>query len=110
MAGVPQVFPVYSAWLTPGLLRLYAEDGDPYWLERAAANVEALDRAAWDPAHGGYFHRYYACRDPRPPGCAAGVEWAVDTTEKHAVDQAWMQRAQALLAATLSRRVVAGGP
>jgi hypothetical protein len=109
-AGIPQVFPVYSAWLTPSLLRLYQRDHDSYWLERASANVDALNRVAWDSAHGGYFHRYYVCRDPSPPGCATGARWAVDTTEKHSVDQAWMQRAQAVLAATLVWQVAATIP
>jgi hypothetical protein len=100
-SGVSQVFPVFSAWLSQSLLALYEQDGDSYWLERAAANVDALNQAAWDPVHGGYHHLYYLCRDRGIPGCESGSQWAVDTSEKHIVDQAWMQRAQALLATTL---------
>jgi Glycosyl hydrolase family 76 len=99
-AGVEAVYPVYSAWLSQSLLAWYDQDHDPYWLERAAANVDALNRAAWDPAHGGYFHAYYACGAPTAPGCESGAKWVADTSEKHTVDQAWMQRVQALLAAT----------
>ena len=106
-AGIPQVFPVYSAWVSQSLLRLHERDHNPHWLGRAAATVDALDRAAWDPARGGYYHRYYVCRDPSPPGCADGAAQAVDTTEKHSVDQAWMQRALALLATALAREVPA---
>jgi uncharacterized protein YyaL (SSP411 family) len=99
-AGVPQVFPVYSAWLSQSFLALYASDRDPFWLARAGANLDALDRNAWDAAHGGYYQRYYLCRDPNPPGCADGVEQSADP-EKLLVDQAWMQRTQALLARAL---------
>lgn len=99
-AGVAQVIPVYSAWLSQSLLALYEQDGDRYWLERASANVDALNRAAWDPAHGGYYHAYYVCGEPSQVGCADGTVWAADPTEKHTVDQAWMQRVQALLATT----------
>jgi hypothetical protein len=101
-AGIPQVFPAYSAWLTQSLLTLHEQDGDWYWLERAAANVDALNRGAWDEASGGYYHRYYVCRDTFAPGCADGAAQAVDV-EKHSVDQAWMQRVQALLASALPR-------
>jgi hypothetical protein len=77
---------------------LYEQDGDPYWLERATANIDALNRAAWDPAHGGYFHAYFRCGEPTEPGCDGGAAWVADTSEKHTVDQAWMQRVQVLLA------------
>ena len=97
-AGIPQVFTVYSAWLTQSLLLLYQHENDPAWLRRATANVDALNEAAWDAAHGGYYRRYYVCRDRLPPGCEDGAEQATATTEKHSVDQAWMQRVQALLA------------
>jgi hypothetical protein len=99
-AGIPQVVTVYSAWLSQSFLMLYAVDRDPYWLERASANVDALNATLWDPANGGYYHRHYVCRDPGPPGCAGGASWSFDPA-KHTVDQAWMQRVQALLATSL---------
>jgi hypothetical protein len=99
-AGIPQVFAVYSAWLTPSLLQLYQQDHDPYWLERASANIDALNASLWDAGNGGYYARHYVCRDPSPPGCGGSAAWAQDPA-KHTVAQAWMQRAQALLAAAL---------
>jgi uncharacterized protein YyaL (SSP411 family) len=102
-AGIPQVIPVYSAWLTQSHLLLYQQDGDPFWLERASANVDALNQGAWDTAHGGYYHRYYTCRDTIAPGCASGAAQSFDP-DKHSVDQAWMQRVQALLATSLLRQ------
>ena len=95
--GVPQVYTVYSAWIVPGLLALYEETGDASWLKRATANVEAINATMWDGRKGGYFQRHYACRNPAAPGCEGGAAWAVGP-EKSVVDQAWMQRAQALLA------------
>lgn len=95
-AGVAQVFPTYSAWLTQSLLALYEVDRDVRWLERARGNVEALNDRAWDPAHGGYYNRYYVCRDEAAPGCKSGVAVSFDPA-KHTAAQAWMQRAQALL-------------
>jgi len=101
-AGLPQVYAVYSAWLSPSLLMLQREDPDPYWLERASANVDALNATLWDPGSGGYFQRHYVCRDAKAPGCGSGAHWVVDP-EKTTVAQAWMQRSQALLASTLAQ-------
>lgn len=100
--GVPQVYTVYSAWIVPGLLALYEEDGDPAWLARAVANVEALNATVWDRASGGYYQRHYTCGSRLATNCETGATWAVGP-ERSGVDQAWMQRAQALLASTLSR-------
>jgi hypothetical protein len=80
---------------------LYRQDSDPYWLERASANVDALNATLWDAGNGGYFQRHYICRDSKAVGCGSGARWVVDP-EKTTVGQAWMQRAQALLASTLA--------
>jgi hypothetical protein len=86
-AGVPQVFLVYAAWLTPALLALLAADYDPRWLALARRNVDTLHAALHDAALGGYAHRAWrdggtVRRDP----------------ERHTAAQAWMQYAQAALA------------
>jgi hypothetical protein len=91
---------VYSAWMSQSLLMLYEQDRDPHWLNRATTNLDALNRSLWDSSSGGYNQRHYVCIDRGPPGCGGGAAWAVDP-EKHTVAQAWMQRAQALLATTL---------
>ncbi|MCC7104237.1 MAG: AGE family epimerase/isomerase [Chloroflexi bacterium] len=95
-AGVPGVFVVYSAWLTPSFLALYAFDHDPRWLDRARGNTDALNARAWDAGNGGYFQRFYACQDLTAPGCQSGASAVVDPV-KHSVSQAWMQRALATL-------------
>ena len=86
-AGVPQLFLVYAAWLTPALLALAAVDPDPRWRELARRNVDALHARLYDPADGGYAHR--AWRE--------GGRVRLDP-ERHTAAQAWMQHAQAALA------------
>ena len=102
-AGLAQVYTAYSAWLTQSLLMLYAQDPDPYWPDRASANVDALNSSLWDAGNGGYYQRHYLCRDPSPPGCGSGARTAFDP-QKDTVAQAWMQRTQALLATTLLKQ------
>jgi uncharacterized protein YyaL (SSP411 family) len=90
-AGVPQLFLVYAAWLTPALLALHAVDGDRRWLALARRNADTLHARLYDPADGGYAHRAWreAGRVRRDP-------------ERHTAAQAWMQYAQAALASTLT--------
>lgn len=101
VADRPDVFTVYAAWLTTSLLALYDADLDPRWLARARANLDALEASLFDPAAEGYDHFTYRCGHPEEPPCAPGVRWGRDPT-KLLVSQAWMQRAQALLAARLA--------
>jgi hypothetical protein len=107
-AGISQVFVVYSAWVSQSLLALYERDHDRYWLDRASANIDALNQVLWDPGNGGYFHSYYACIDPKTGGCENGASWAIEQ-HKHTVDQAWMERVQAQLARTLVGQRPFGG-
>ena len=89
-SGVPQLFLVYAAWLTPTLLALHAADGDARWLSLARRNADTLHARLYDPADGGYAHR--AWRE------AGQVRLA---PERHTAAQAWMQYAQAALASAL---------
>jgi uncharacterized protein YyaL (SSP411 family) len=77
--------PVFSGWASVSLVHLFQVDQDPHWLELARANLDAIDRFLRDPSTGGY---YAACQ---PDGTA--VDGRQET-----VDQAWMQRAHALVA------------
>jgi hypothetical protein len=86
-AGVPQVFAVYGAWLTPSLLRLSRASGDGRWRSLAAANLAALEQRFHDATDGGYSQR--AWRE------GGGIR--VDV-ERHTAVQAWIQYAQACLA------------
>src|SRR5262249_30108498 len=97
-AGVPQLFLVYAAWLTPALLALAAVDPAPRWLELARRNADTLharlhdppDGPTGDPSVGGYAHR--AWRDGR----VVRLDPA-----RHTAAQAWTQYAQASLARAL---------
>jgi hypothetical protein len=77
--------PVFSAWASCTLVRLFEADGDRTWLDRAAANVAALDAHLRDPVT----HGYYAGSRPDGSERSGAIQM---------VDQAWMQRAQAMLA------------
>ena len=77
--------PVFCGWVTQALVRLYETDRDQAWLSDAQANVDVLNLLLRDPASGGYFSD---CR----------VDGSNRTTLQQCVDQAWMQRVQALLA------------
>jgi uncharacterized protein YyaL (SSP411 family) len=96
----PDISAGFGAWLTQSLLALQAADGDPFWLERAAANLEALDRHLRDPRDFSYANLYYPCLDRALEGCRQGQRWSYDPT-RYLVSQAWMQRAHALMAAGL---------
>jgi hypothetical protein len=96
-AGVEQVYTSYAAWTSLGHLALHALDGDQRWLQMAQANAKSIDASAGRP-DGSYALRYYACVDPRAPGCSGGrVRWSVDQTRDTAA-QAWAQHLQTALA------------
>jgi uncharacterized protein YyaL (SSP411 family) len=77
--------PVFSAWVSVALAKLYEVDPDPKWRARAQANMLALDAKLRDPNH----HGYYSTSNP---------DGSDRSTALQHVDQAWMQRAQAYLA------------
>lgn len=97
-ADVPDLYPAYGAWVSEALLELYAVDGDRYWLERARANFDALDKRFRNGSSGAYFRRSFPCRDDLAvhclPGETIGLERNIFT-----MSQAMMQRVAAMLAA-----------
>ena len=99
-AFIPEVYATYGAWVSASLLALYEVDGDATWLEEARANLDVLERYLADPSDGGYAQLYSSCEIPQAWGCQEGAPSARDPT-KLLSSQAWMQRAQALLAAAL---------
>jgi hypothetical protein len=102
---VGAVYTPYAAWVSQALLHLYDEDADPIWLAWARDNVDALNSRMLDTSDGGYYHMTYRCTSPDVPGCESGQAWNYDPT-KLLFSQAWMQRAQALLAERLAHRVI----
>jgi Glycosyl hydrolase family 76 len=102
-AGVEQVYTSYAAWSSLGHLALYATDGDARWLSMVRANASALGAITAEP-DGSYALRWYACGDPRAPGCGTpGVRGVVDHTRDTAA-QAWTQHLQGRLAQSVLLR------
>ena len=77
--------PTLGGWASQSLVRLYEVDGNVTWLNRARANADFFNRFLRDPVSQGY---YLGC-DPDGSNVAPWFQ---------SVDQAWMQRIQALLA------------
>ena len=79
-----RVNPAWCAWGSQGMIRLYEADKDPKWLTFAKGNINGLNKACRDPNTKGYY--FFAAMDGtnRSP-------------ELEGVDQAWMQRVQALM-------------
>lgn len=77
--------PVFSAWASYTLVRLFDVDPNPVWLDRAAKNLAVLDAGLRDPVT----HGYYSTSNP---------DGTNRSNVMQAVDQSWMQRAQAKMA------------
>lgn len=97
----PDVSAGYGAWVTQSLLALDAADPNPLWLSWARANLDALESHLVEDPREGYANLYYRCIDRERIGCEDGQVWTYDPT-RYLISQAWMQRAQALLAARLA--------
>ncbi len=79
-----RVNPAWCGWGSQGMIKLYEADRNPTWLNYARQNIDALNIACRNPAD--YSYCFFASLDGgnRSP-------------ELEGVDQAWMQRIQALL-------------
>ena len=53
-ADVTDQYAAYGVWVSEALLDLYAVDRDPFWLERARANFDALHERFRDGDSGAY--------------------------------------------------------
>ena len=91
------VYAPYAAWVSEGLLDLYAADGDPFWRERAGANLDALHRT-FLTADGGYAMRSFRCINEMVVLCQPGDRRGLDRVI-YTMTQAQMERAAALQAA-----------
>jgi uncharacterized protein YyaL (SSP411 family) len=79
-----RVNPAWCGWGTQGMIRLYEQDKNAKWLTFAQNNIDALNKAARNKdTHAYYFFSGFA-GDNRSP-------------EIEGVDQAWMQRIQAMM-------------
>lgn len=83
--GSALVNPTWSGWATLSLLHLYKVAPKPVYLDHARRNVDFMNANLRNSLDGGY---YRFCNTD-------GTN--LDTTDIESVDQAWMQRLQALL-------------
>lgn len=79
-----RVNPAWCGWGSQGMIRLYEADHDAKWLTYAKNNIDGLNKACRDAnTHGYYFF--------------ASMDATNRSPELEEVDQAWMQRIQALM-------------
>jgi len=96
-ASVLDQYAPYGAWISEALLDLYATDGDPFWRDRARANLDAL-AATFGNGEGGYYRLAFKCTGERMALCRPGEQYGLERVV-YSMSQATMQRAAALLAA-----------
>jgi uncharacterized protein YyaL (SSP411 family) len=81
----PRVNPAWCGWVSQAMIRLYETDKNPAWLDYAQKNIGFMNAHNRDAASGGY--RTFA-----------NLDGTLSDGRYEGVDQAWMQRIQALLA------------
>ncbi|HEK19587.1 MULTISPECIES: glycoside hydrolase family 76 protein [unclassified Mucilaginibacter] len=80
-----RVNPAWCGWGSQGMMRLYEQDKNEKWLTYARNNIDALNKATRNAdSKAYYFFAGFAGNDRAP--------------EIEGVDQAWMQRIQAMMA------------
>ncbi|MDP8922014.1 MAG: hypothetical protein M3O34_03960 [Chloroflexota bacterium] len=96
-ASVLDLYAPYGAWISEALVDLYRADGNPFWRDRAQANLDALART-FGNGEGGYYRLAFKCEGEREALCRRGEEYGLERVV-YTMSQATMQRAAALLAA-----------
>lgn len=79
-----RINPAWCGWASEAFIRLYEADKNPSWLSYAKGNIDAINTVLRDPGSHGYYQ-------------FAGLDGAGRYTNFEGVDQAWMERIQALL-------------
>lgn len=82
-----RVNPCWCGWASQSLIRLYQVDGNTNWLNFAQRNIDYMNSHLFDKKFGGY---YQFCN-------MDGSN--LTTNQLEGVDQAWMQRVQAMISA-----------
>ena len=78
-----RISPCYSGWASQAMIKLYEADKNSSWLTYAMANINQIN-AVMKAANNGYYQY-------------AGLDGAGRYPNMEGVDQAWMQRVQAML-------------
>jgi uncharacterized protein YyaL (SSP411 family) len=97
-AGMPDLYAPYGAWVSQALLDLYTADGDPFWRDRARANLDALEQVFRGSEPGTYYRMAFPCVGERVSLCRRGEQWGLDRNV-YTMTQALIQHAAALQAA-----------
>lgn len=84
-SGDGRVNPCWCGWASQSLTRLYQADKNPIWLEYARQNIDFMNDHLRNPSNGGYF-------------AFGNLDGSNIDSRREGVDQAWMQRIQALIA------------
>ena len=79
-----RINPAWCGWASQSMIRLYEADKNISWLAYAKGNIDAINTVLRDPGSKGYYQ-------------FAGLDGAGRYSNFEGVDQAWMQRIQALL-------------
>lgn len=79
-----RVNPAWCGWGSQGMIKLYEADGNRTWLNYAKQNIDALNFACRNASN--YSYCFFA-----------SLDGSNRSSEIEGVDQAWMQRVQALL-------------
>ncbi len=79
-----RINPAWCGWASQAMIRLYEADKNTSWLSYAKGNIDAINTVLRDPTSNGYFQ-------------FAVLDGAGRYTNMEGVDQAWMQRIQALM-------------
>ena len=79
-----RINPAWCGWASQAMVRLYEADKNTSWLSYAKGNIDAINTVLRDPLSHGYYQ-------------FAGLDGAGRYTNMEGVDQAWMQRIQALM-------------
>ncbi|MDE3184574.1 MAG: hypothetical protein KGM16_14240 [Bacteroidota bacterium] len=79
-----RINPAWCGWASQAMIRLYEADKNTSWLAYAKGNIDAINTVLRDPNSHGYYQ-------------FAGLDGAGRYSNFEGVDQAWMQRVQALL-------------
>ena len=79
-----RVNPCWCGWASQSLIKLYQADGDTNWLNFAQRNIDYMNIHLQDHPRDGYF-------------TFCNLDGSKVETRMEGVDQAWMQRIQAML-------------
>lgn len=79
-----RITPAWCGWGSQAMIKLYEADGNTAWLSYAKGNIDAINNVLRSTTSKGYYQ-------------FAGLNGAGRYTNMEGVDQAWMQRLQAML-------------